>query len=222
MKCPACGKSELINKVVLSEFQYQGESFAFDKRLSACSSCDNSFVSQTDSRLNARAIQRVKNKADGLLLGDEIRAFRLKYKLDQIQASKLFGGGPTAFAKYEVDEIAHNVSMDKLLRVCMSNPLILLGLSKEANIQLRAETHQAIAVHELSKPQMTLMRVQLMHTVMQRTVAVHKFATDSKRGESAEKLVKSVASTEKSSGITAAKQWLSAVSKSKGIAAYHE
>jgi HTH-type transcriptional regulator/antitoxin MqsA len=54
-----------------------------------------------------------------LLSGAEIAALRERYKLNQKQAARLFGGGPVAFSKYENDDVAHSEAMDKLLRLVL-------------------------------------------------------------------------------------------------------
>ncbi|MBV8380905.1 MAG: type II toxin-antitoxin system MqsA family antitoxin [Paucibacter sp.] len=51
------------------------------------------------------------------ITGDEIRAIRRQYSINQAQAAAIFGGGPVAFSKYENDDVAHSAAMDKLLRL---------------------------------------------------------------------------------------------------------
>ncbi|MET0104728.1 MAG: type II toxin-antitoxin system MqsA family antitoxin [Sedimenticola sp.] len=68
-----------------------------------------------------REKERIKEEK-GLLTGREIRGIRKSLHLTQQHASKLFGGGPTAFSKYENEEIIQNLSMDRLLRIIYEVP----------------------------------------------------------------------------------------------------
>jgi HTH-type transcriptional regulator/antitoxin MqsA len=70
-------------------------------------------------RANKRAVMAFRKQVDGLLSGADIAALRERYKLNQKQAARLFGGGPVAFSKYENDDVAHSEAMDKLLRLVL-------------------------------------------------------------------------------------------------------
>jgi len=49
----------------------------------------------------------------GLLTGTEILAFRNRFGVTQKLAAQLFGGGPTAFAKYEAEEVVHHIDHNR-------------------------------------------------------------------------------------------------------------
>lgn len=138
--CPVCAIGFLAQQEETISIDYNNKKLPVRRLTDLCSSCGTSMVSPVQLRLNSRAIQRAKNVVDGLLVGSEIRTFRLKYRLEQSEAARLFGGGPTAFAKYEVDEIAHNLSMDRLLRLCMDQPSLIISLATKYGIELRRET----------------------------------------------------------------------------------
>lgn len=74
-------------------------------------------------------------EAHGLLTGAKIRELRLHFGLTQKESSLVFGGGPTAFAKYEAEDIVQNTSMDKLIRVASEVPEAFAWLAKEAKIE---------------------------------------------------------------------------------------
>lgn len=91
--------------------------------------------------LASRAEYKRLNK---LLTGEEIRNFRNSFALTQKEAASLFGGGPSAFSKYEAEDVVHSASMDKLLRLCKKYPQNIARLAAQAGIQLRAETQKKI------------------------------------------------------------------------------
>lgn len=91
--------------------------------------------------LASRAEHKRLNK---LLTGEEIRSFRNSFALTQKEAAALFGGGPSAFSKYEAEDVVHSASMDKLLRLCKKHPQNIARLAAQAGVQLRAETQKKI------------------------------------------------------------------------------
>lgn len=79
-----------------------------------------------------------------LLTGEEIRSFRNSFALTQKEAAALFGGGLSAFSKYEAEDVVHSASMDKLLRLCKKHPQNIARLAEQSSIQLRVETKKKI------------------------------------------------------------------------------
>jgi HTH-type transcriptional regulator/antitoxin MqsA len=142
--CPVCGEGHLVRETRTESFEYQGAALSADLTEEYCDSCGTLALTPAVIRENARNIQRAKNAHDKLLSGEEICAFRDKYKITQRLAAQLFGGGPTAFAKYEANEISHNASMDRLLRLCLSTPLNILHLAEITQSDLLPETLIAI------------------------------------------------------------------------------
>lgn len=142
--CPVCGEGCLVRETRAEGFEYQGATLSADLTEEYCDSCGTLMQAPAVIRENARNKQRAKNVHDKLLSGEEIYAFRDKYKITQKLAAQLLGGGPTAFAKYEADEISHNTSMDRLLRLCLSEPLNILRLAEITRSDLLPETVVAI------------------------------------------------------------------------------
>lgn len=142
--CPVCGLGHIKSETGLREFEYRGATLTASHTEEYCDACGTLLQSPETVRENVRNIQRAKNVHDSLLVGEEIRAFRESFELTQRLAADLFGGGPTAFAKYECDEISHNVSMDRLLRLCMENPANIAELSAIARINLPNATVRLI------------------------------------------------------------------------------
>jgi len=95
----------------------------------------------------------------GLLTGTEILAFRNRFGVTQKLAAQLFGGGPTAFAKYEAEDVVHNASMDRLLRLCIENPSDILTLAQQHEISLPVSVVAKISEDAEEKFRDTLERV---------------------------------------------------------------
>lgn len=142
--CPVCGLGHIKSETGLSEFEYRGATLTASHIEEYCEACGTLLQSPKTVRENVRNIQRAKNVHDSLLVGEDIRTFRESFELTQRLAADLFGGGPTAFAKYECDEISHTVSMDRLLRLCMKNPANIAVLSSIARIDLPNTTVRLI------------------------------------------------------------------------------
>ena len=138
--CPVCGQGQAVRESWTKEFEHNGATLEAEHTEAYCDSCGTLLQTPQIIRTNVRNKQRSKNAHDGLLLGEEILAFRVTYGLTQKQAAEIFGGGPTAFAKYEADEIAHNVSMDRLLRLCLAEPHNILLVAEQALIALTSDT----------------------------------------------------------------------------------
>lgn len=134
--CPVCGEGHITSETRPREFGYRGITMTSDHTEEYCDTCGTLLQSPATVRENVRNIQRAKNVHDGLLSGEEILSFREAFQLTQRLAGDLFGGGPTAFAKYECNEISHNVSMDRLLRLCMGNPANIAKLASIARLEL--------------------------------------------------------------------------------------
>lgn len=115
--CPLCGEGRITPLTEEVETEYRGQKGIVAYHYSECDACGSEITDGADSRANKRAVLCFRKQVDGLLSGDDIRAIRGQYNLTQDQASKLFGGGPVAFSKYENDDVAHSEAMDNLLRL---------------------------------------------------------------------------------------------------------
>lgn len=117
--CPICGAGHVTGHVDELETEYKGKKATVSSRYLLCDTCGSDFAGADEMRANKRAVMAFRKQVDGLLTGTEIAALRARYKLNQKQAARLFGGGPVAFSKYENDDVAHSEAMDKLLRLVL-------------------------------------------------------------------------------------------------------
>src|SRR5271154_4535958 len=100
MKCHACNKGTLIQKIKKQLFTYKGKSIQLDQPGMWCDSCEEGILSGEDIAKTEKAFDEFKSKIDGLLNPDEIRHIRKNIlKISQEEAGRLFGGGKNGFSR---------------------------------------------------------------------------------------------------------------------------
>ena len=88
-----------------------------------CASCGEEIVDSKCLKESGRKIRDFYRKVDGLLQSDEIKRIRkFKLGLTQDDASKLIGGGPKSFCKYENCDVVQSEAVDNLLRILDAYP----------------------------------------------------------------------------------------------------
>jgi len=132
--CSICGEGHVTSHVDQVESEYRGTKALVPMHYKTCDACGSDFAEIDESRLNKRAVLAFRKSIDGLLTGTEICALRDRYEINQKQASRLFGGGPVAFSKYENDDVAHSESMDKLLRLVLKSEHAFWALVEQAGM----------------------------------------------------------------------------------------
>jgi HTH-type transcriptional regulator/antitoxin MqsA len=121
--------------VQMVESEYKGQKTQLPLHYKLCDTCTSDFAGAEESKLNKRALMAWRKKVDGLLSGAEITALREQYDLTQAKASKLFGGGPVAFSKYENDDVMQSEAMDTLLRLVRRSKEAFWALVEEKGLQ---------------------------------------------------------------------------------------
>ena len=115
--CPLCGEGHVTEQMQEAETEYKGHKVMLPLHYKLCDHCLSDFAGTEESRRNRRVLLAFRKQVDGLLTGTEIIVLRKQYGLTQVQAARLFGGGPVAFSKYENDDVAQSEAMDTLLRL---------------------------------------------------------------------------------------------------------
>lgn len=132
--CMICGEGELEPRLGKNRVEYEGVARDLDLHYSVCTSCGSEQGDATQMRENKRAMTRFRKEVDGLLTGSEVRAARETLGISQAEATKIFGGGPVAFSKYEADDITQSEGMDKLLRAALAVPDAFAYLKRLAGL----------------------------------------------------------------------------------------
>jgi len=139
--CPLCGEGRLIEHTQERHFKNEGLAYVVTGlRYSLCSHCREEITTPEQSRHNKRAIIAARDRAvaerdqlERLRPGDILR-IRKQLGLTQVQAARVFGGGPNAFGKYENAEVAPSEGMEKLLRLADSVPEAASWLLRRAGL----------------------------------------------------------------------------------------
>nr|WP_285164371.1 type II TA system antitoxin MqsA family protein [Shewanella goraebulensis] len=92
---------------------------------SVCKVCNEEFESPVQANANDISMREAKKEHDGLLGKDSLKRLRVQHKWTQQEAAIIFGGGINSFSKYERGEVSQSDSLDKLIRLCTSDTLIL-------------------------------------------------------------------------------------------------
>ncbi|WP_058556466.1 type II toxin-antitoxin system MqsA family antitoxin [Thiohalocapsa sp. ML1] len=133
--CRICGEGRLTVEVEKNLVEYRGVSESLDSHYAVCDACGSEQADAAQARANKRLMVAFKKRVDGLLTGTEVRERRKRLNLTQEEAARVFGGGPVAFSKYEADDVAQSVAMDKLLRVASEVPGAGVWLIREAGLK---------------------------------------------------------------------------------------
>ena len=129
--CHACGET-MRRGVRATSITYKGEQTTIELPGWYCGACDESVHSGKDMRVSDVALHDLKAHVAGLLLSAQVRKVRMKLKLSLREASRLLGGGPHAFQKYESGATMISRPMSNLLRLLASAPRRLEELRDSA------------------------------------------------------------------------------------------
>jgi len=138
MTCSNCEQGHLIASTFADDFRHNDATLHIDGlECYVCDNCGADPVYPDQIRRNQLRIADAKRKADGMLVGGEIRSVREHLGLTQQEAAILFGGGANAFSKYERGDVLQSVAMDRLLKAAAFVPGVFEFLRWEADAQTR-------------------------------------------------------------------------------------
>lgn len=134
VNCPVCEVGQLHECMEKILVEYNTHSENRDSYYSICDSCGAELATADQLRRNKRDTIKFRKQIDGLLSGSEVSALRNKLGITQVEAARIFGGGPVAFSKYENDDVVQSEAMDKLLRLAGEIPFAFSMLKKHAGL----------------------------------------------------------------------------------------
>ncbi|QXI45166.1 type II toxin-antitoxin system MqsA family antitoxin [Pseudomonas wayambapalatensis] len=135
-QCPICGEGYLHEIGYDHEFEHNGHSGIVHLKISKCDECLSEVPTDSQTLANKRAVIAFEKSADNRLSGSEIRSIRKALSLTQAEAAKVFGGGKSAFSKYESNDITQSESMDKLIRLCHEVPQAYDWLLRNSGVEM--------------------------------------------------------------------------------------
>lgn len=127
MKCPLCGGAELVHDTRDRSYTYKGQTTTIEAvEGDFCPACDEAIYSAEVSQRVSQAMlafnKRVNSKANDPLF---ILTVRRKLGLDQREAAALFGGGISAFSRYENGKVNPPVALVQLFKLLDRHPDLL-------------------------------------------------------------------------------------------------
>ena len=132
--CHFCGANAVSQHSSTETYQYTQQAYNVLLDYSVCNQCGEEIITTEQIHANEARVREAKKKLDGLLSCEEIRAIRIRLKLTQEEAAKVFGGGVNAFSKYERGEVTQSAAMDKLIRLTAENQSVLTRLKAMADL----------------------------------------------------------------------------------------
>lgn len=136
--CPVCGEGELQPR---SDRVYEftvGRQKQVVNGLehSVCSACETSICTPEQMDRNADRIEAVQASVKGYISPEKVSELRARYNLTQALASKIFGGGPNAFSKYERGEVSPSASAASVMLLALESPVVFRELAKLRGVAL--------------------------------------------------------------------------------------
>jgi len=126
--CPVCDSDSVAVQHVTNKAEYKGVAMEIPMAVCVCDTCGSESAGKLEMKFNRREYLSFRREVEGLLSASEIKKIRKKFELTQSQAGKLFGGGATAFNKYENNDVAQSEALDCMLRLVDVNEDSYWGL----------------------------------------------------------------------------------------------
>ncbi|MDR3423904.1 MAG: type II toxin-antitoxin system MqsA family antitoxin [Alphaproteobacteria bacterium] len=164
--CPSC-EGRMRRGIREQEVSFQRHVLKYSQPGWWCKSCDEGILEGEDNEVHDAALHEVMARAKKSPLSPLlIRIAREAVGVSQREAGRVFGGGPTAFYKYETARSIPSASMANLLRLALQRPDLF---AKPAQNDFRLPTPKDIAL--LHKTAMTDRLDVLMRRVYPDVVA---------------------------------------------------
>ena len=109
---------------------------------SLCNACNVSFLSGEQLNSNHKKIIEFQQKLVDFISAKQVLALRETYGLTQADANKIFGGGPTAFSKYERGMANTTSGTARIMLAALNNKELMAQLAKIFGVKLKIEAHR--------------------------------------------------------------------------------
>lgn len=136
--CYACRSTDVEEVTYARTFTPRKQVVEVPLLTTRCTNCGAEFTTgrQHDENLRRLADRRKHPAYKGLLLGEDIVGFRLRYGLTQRQAAKIFRAGKIAFSRYENEASYPDDRMASLLELAIAMPAALKHLADTAGVEV--------------------------------------------------------------------------------------
>lgn len=129
-RCPETG-APMVRGVRPLVIAYKGHKRQIDMPGWYCDTSDESVHTRADMKVSDRALADLKAEVEGVASPSEVARVRKTLKLTQSEASRIFGGGPRSFQKYESGEVRATRTMTLALRLAERHPHEVLQMAAE-------------------------------------------------------------------------------------------
>jgi len=127
MKCPICGKAELVHDTRDMHYSYKGEQTTIpDVSGDYCPACDEAILDASESERVSAAMLAFNKEVNSTIVDPSFIAdVRKKFSLSQQEAAVIFGGGVNAFSRYETGKTRPPLALVKLLKILDHHPELI-------------------------------------------------------------------------------------------------
>lgn len=127
MKCPICGRAELIHDTRDVPYAYKGEETVLPAiEGDFCPVCGEIILDMANSNKASSLMGEFNKQVNAAIVDPQfIVSVRKKLALDQKEAAEIFGGGVNAFSRYENGKTRPPLALVKLLKVLDRHPDLL-------------------------------------------------------------------------------------------------
>jgi HTH-type transcriptional regulator/antitoxin MqsA len=127
MKCPICGKAELVQDTCDISYTYKGETTTIPAVTGEfCPACGEAILGAAESARTSALMLEFHKQVNASIVDPEfIASVRKRLALDQREAGEIFGGGVNAFSRYENGRTKPPLALVKLLKVLDRHPDLL-------------------------------------------------------------------------------------------------
>ncbi|MFI4920261.1 MAG: type II toxin-antitoxin system MqsA family antitoxin [Gammaproteobacteria bacterium] len=124
MKCPNCGKAELVHGTRDMPYVYKGETKVIPTVVADyCPACGEGVMELGESVRTSVMMLDFNKEVNASFVDPEfIVNVRKKLHLDQKEAAEIFGGGVNAFSRYENGKTRPPLALVQLLKVLDRHP----------------------------------------------------------------------------------------------------
>ncbi|WP_406234439.1 type II TA system antitoxin MqsA family protein [Isoptericola jiangsuensis] len=128
--CPACQEAQLVASTRERHFTPRGNPVVVELLEMECPACGATATSAAQQIENLRRLAARREHYGGLLLGEDVLAFRRRYGLTQRAAATLFGKGAIAFSRYENETTYPDDATTMLLSLAIEKPDVVRWLAE--------------------------------------------------------------------------------------------
>ncbi|ALM82211.1 type II toxin-antitoxin system MqsA family antitoxin [Bordetella sp. N] len=124
MKCPTCGKANLVHVTMDRSYTYKGQTIIVPSVTGDhCPACDEFLTGGDDTERMMDEMLAFNKKVNASLVDPGfIAKVRKQLNLDQQEAARIFGGGVNAFSRYETGSVQPPVALVKLFKLLERHP----------------------------------------------------------------------------------------------------